>query len=114
MPLIGVYPSYRKPKKKKPGTAISRESFQMQYVIAMESRYNFLSVVTKHRDKDKPEITIVCLPNMEEKFKFYLDAYNEDLELKSNPKIRIIAIHYFDEISPEIVSPVLLRQGENA
>lgn len=110
MALIGSYPTYRKPKKKvNPSAFISRETFVNQYLMAMQSDYNYVAVIIKDDRNSKPEIIINMKENMEVKFKYYLDAYNDDLKLKTCNHIRIIGVSFFDEFNPTIISPTLLR-----
>lgn len=110
MPLIGGYPEYVKPKKKKNvNTAISRETFISRYMMAMDNKYKYVAVIIKDERNPKPEIIINMQESMENKFKYYLDAYDEDLRLKNCQHIRIIGVSFFDEFSPAMISPTLLR-----
>lgn len=47
--------------------------------------------------------------NMEEKFKYYLDAYDDVLVLKTCEHIKIIGVTFFDEFAPDVISPIVLR-----
>lgn len=112
MGVSGYYP-YRKPKPKKKSNIanpyISRESFVNYFLIAMENDYKFIAVIIKDDRLKKPEIIINMAENMEEKFKYYLDAYDDVLTLKTCEHIRIIGVTFFDEFAPDIISPIVLR-----
>lgn len=112
MGVNGYYP-YRKPKPKKKSNIanpyISRESFVNYFLIAMENDYKFIAVIIKDDRLKKPEIIINMAENMEEKFKYYLDAYDDVLTLKTCEHIRIIGVAFFDEFAPDIISPIVLR-----
>lgn len=108
---VKCYYPYRKPKKKsEPSTSfLSRESFINYFLIAMENNYKFIAVIIKDDRLKKPEIIINMAENMEEKFKYYLDAYDDILILKTCEHIRIIGVSFFDEFPPDIISPMVLR-----
>ena len=77
--------------------------------IAMENNYKFVAVIIKDDRLKKPEIIINMAENIEEKFKYYLDAYDDVLVLKTCEHIRIIGVSFFDEFPSDIVSPMVLR-----
>ena len=47
---------------------------------------------------NKPEIIINPKDNFEAKLAYYKNAYNEDLTLKANPKIKIVRYDFVEEI----------------
>lgn len=51
-----------------------------------------------------PEIIINRKENFKAKLDYYAVAYNEDLTLKANPNIKIIAYHVLDDINEYFAS----------
>lgn len=63
--------------------------------------YLLVGVAIKLPNLDKPEIIINPSENMEEKLKYYKNAYNDDLTLKTCKDIQIIGAYasdYADDI----------------
>lgn len=112
MGIRGSYPTYHRPKKKENNSvaaALSRETFVNYFILAMENKYKFIAVIIQDDRNDKPEIIINMYENMENKFKYYLDAYDDNLILKTCEHIRIVGVSFFDKFDQDIISPIFLR-----
>jgi hypothetical protein len=59
---------------------------------------NWLVVEVEMEDAS-PEYIVIPKANFEKKFAYYAEAYNDDLSLKSNPKIRISYFDFTDSIN---------------
>lgn len=99
------------PKKKSryKQVKISRETFINQYLMCMNTGFKYIAVLIRNDEEIKPDIHIIMDDNQEERFKNYLDDYDNSLREKKNPKNRIVAVTAFDEFSENIISPSMLR-----
>lgn len=67
---------------------------------AIENGAEYLGVVVYNGLNDQSEIIINTVHNMATgKLDYYLNAYNDNLELKTQPKIRITGFTYGDSFS---------------
>lgn len=71
------------------------------FEFAIENKYNYVAVLVCNMESDSAEIIINHSKNFESKLEYYKSAYNDDLTLKTFPKIKIVSFVYadtFDEI----------------
>lgn len=65
---------------------------------AIECNAEFIGVSIENEDYKEMEVIINKNSNIKDKLEYYLSAYNEDLTLKTNPKIKIVKFEYSDYI----------------
>lgn len=75
------------------------------FIKADEQNHMFIGVAVKLPNLEEPEIIINPFNNFEEKLKYYKNAYNDDLTLKTCADIKIVGANssdYADEIVFEL------------
>lgn len=65
---------------------------------AIECNAEFIGISIENEDYKETEVIINKNANFKDKLEYYLSAYNEDLTLKTNPKIKIVEFEYSDYI----------------
>lgn len=63
------------------------------------SKRKFMVIVVKVEGCKAPEVIVNHRVNFEEKLTYYSKAYNDDLTLKANSKIRITDFDFCDEFT---------------
>lgn len=72
------------------GTNDSLQGLVELFQCESAKAHNYMGVAVQIEDADAPEIIIVSKVNFENKVAYYQNAYDENLRLKTNPKIRIV------------------------
>lgn len=72
------------------GTNDSLQGLVKLFQCESAKKHNYMGVAVQIEDVDAPEIIIISKVNFESKAAYYQNAYDENLRLKANPKIRII------------------------
>lgn len=66
-----------------------KKNLKELFNLAMEKDMEYIAVEVENSDYKKPEIIINKKENFEDKFKYYLEAYDDNLVLKNCSKIKI-------------------------
>lgn len=84
---------------------LSIHNLENCFKSAKDLKQKYVGVKISMRGFKKPEIIINEYDNFDEKLKYYKNAYNEDLVLKSFNGIKIVGFTYgntFDEIEIDL------------
>jgi len=76
------------------------------FEMAKAKSMNYVAVLIEMEGFDRPEVIINPLLNFDKKFKYYLDAYDENLNHKHAPGIKIVGFTYsnnFEDIEFELM-----------
>lgn len=69
---------------------MTKESLIQLFQEAKEKEHHFIAVKIEMPGFPKPEVIVNSSENFEEKLNYYKNAYNDNLELKTFNKIRIV------------------------
>lgn len=72
------------------GTNDSLQGLVELFQCESAKAHNYMGVAVQIENAEAPEIIIISKVNFESKVAYYQNAYNENLQLKANPKICII------------------------
>lgn len=73
---------------------------------AKNNNAKYIGIAVKNINSSKAEIIINPEENFDDKLAYYKEAYNNNLELKSYPKISIIGFSYgnnFEELENDLI-----------
>lgn len=68
------------------------------FTLAIENNMKFVAIEIENSDYKKSEIIINPRENFEDKFEYYLQAYDENLVLKNCSKIRIVNVIFSNNL----------------
>lgn len=76
---------------------LTLENLRLSVKGALENKAKYLGVAVRNEMTEQTEIIINTTSNMlRGKLDYYLSAYNDDLTLKTNNKIRIVGFTFAD------------------
>jgi len=85
---------------------LTRENLINCFEMAQAKSMNYVAVLIEMEGFDRPEVIINPLLNFDKKFKYYLDAYDENLNHNHAKGIKIIGFTYsnnFEDIEFELM-----------
>lgn len=74
--------------------------------VALEEESKYIGILIQLPDCRRPEVIINPAINFEKKWEYYDGAYNNELELRFNPKVKIVGFTHADSFA-EIESCLL-------
>jgi hypothetical protein len=81
------------------------EDLKKGYKNALENNAKYIGVAVRIPNIEGVEVIINTTLNFEEKWNYYQKAYDENLKLKLNPDIQIVALAFgdsFDDIEKQL------------
>ncbi len=69
------------------------------FISAMENDYNYIAVYVKVKNSKSFEIIINKKSNFKSKLQYYVDAYDDDLKLKTCNDIQILNVKKINSFS---------------
>lgn len=69
------------------------------FVSAIQEEYNYIAVYVQVKYSSKPEIIINSTSNFKEKLEYYVNAYDDDLKLKTCNDIYILNVKKINSFS---------------
>ncbi|OXB94872.1 hypothetical protein [Parageobacillus galactosidasius] len=86
-------------------TLSTLQNLQDCYEAALKNNASYIGIAVRIPNIDGAEVIINKTSNFEEKMNYYQKAYDENLKLKSNPDIQIVAFasgNSFDDIEKHL------------
>lgn len=92
---------------------MNKKLFKKMFEIGKEESHNYMVVSIETEGNPEPEYIINSCGNFDQKFDYYMNAYDDDMELiKAKEHGKIIKIKYFDMIDDLDMLPFLIKTWE--
>lgn len=69
------------------------------FISAIEDNYNYIAVYVQVKNSTMPEIIINGRSNFKSKLEYYINAYDDDLRLKTCNDIKILKVKKINNFS---------------
>ena len=69
------------------------------FVSAIEDKNNYIAIYIQIKNSLDPEMILILKSNFKQKLKYYVDAYDDDLRLKTNNNIYIFNVEKINSFS---------------